>query len=241
MGFSRQESTGVGCHCLLCDQTRQHTKKQRYYFANKGPSSQGYRFSSSHVWMWVLDYKESWVWRIDAFELWCCRKLLRIPWTARRSNQSILKEICPEHSLTDAKVEVPILRPPDVKKRSWWWKRLKTGGEGYEEWDGWKASLTQWTWVWASSGSWWCTGKPGVLQFMGSQSWMWLSDWTKLIWLNNRLLTLFLQFLCTKNGNLHYSVRVLVAKSCLTLGNLMVYSCQSLLSMEFSRQEYWSG
>ena len=67
---------------------------------------------------------ESWILRkaehrrIDAFELWCCRKLLRIPWTARRSNQSILKEICPEHSLTDAKVEVPILRPPDVKKRS---------------------------------------------------------------------------------------------------------------------------
>ena len=76
MGFSRQESTGVGCHCLLCDQTRQHTKKQRYYFANKGPSSQGYRFSSSHVWMWVLNYKESWVWRIDAFELWCWRRLL---------------------------------------------------------------------------------------------------------------------------------------------------------------------
>ena len=74
--------------------------KSRHYFANKGPSSQSYGFSSSHVWMWELDYKESWVpWRIDAFELWCWRRLLRVPWTARRSNQSILREISPEYSL----------------------------------------------------------------------------------------------------------------------------------------------
>ena len=75
--------------------SRQHIKKQRHYFANKGPSSQGYDFSSSHVWMWELDYKESWV----PFELWCWRRLLRVPWTARRSNQFILKEISPEYSL----------------------------------------------------------------------------------------------------------------------------------------------
>ena len=62
-------------------------------FADKGPSSQSYGFSSSHVWMWKLDYKESWVPKIDAFELWCWRRLLRVPWTARRSNLSILKEI----------------------------------------------------------------------------------------------------------------------------------------------------
>ena len=71
------------------DQPRQHIKKQRYYFANKGPSSQGYGFSSSHVWMWELAEHQ----RIDAFELWCWRRLLRVPWTARRSNQSIIKEI----------------------------------------------------------------------------------------------------------------------------------------------------
>ena len=81
------------------DQPRQHIIKQRHYFANKGPSSQGYGFSSSHVWIWELDYKESWVPRIDAFELWCWRRLLRVPWMARRSNQSILKEISPEYSL----------------------------------------------------------------------------------------------------------------------------------------------
>ena len=74
-------------------------KKQRHYFANKCPSSPSYVFSSSHVWMWELDYKESWVPKIDAFELWCWRRLLRVPWTARRSNQSILKEISPEYSL----------------------------------------------------------------------------------------------------------------------------------------------
>ena len=81
------------------DQSRQHIKKQRHYFANKGPSSQGYGFPV------VMYGCESWTVKkaecrsIDAFELWCCRRLLRVPWTARRSNQSILKEIGPEYSL----------------------------------------------------------------------------------------------------------------------------------------------
>ena len=81
------------------DQPRQLIKKQRHYFANKGPSSQSYGFSSGHVWIWKLDYKESWAPKIDAFELWCWRRLLDFPWTARRSNQSILKESSPEYSL----------------------------------------------------------------------------------------------------------------------------------------------
>ena len=81
------------------DQPRQHIKKQRHYFVNKGPSSQGYGFSSGHVWMWELDDKESW-----ALKNWCfwtvvLEKPLRVPWTARRSNQSILKEISREYSL----------------------------------------------------------------------------------------------------------------------------------------------
>ena len=82
-----------------CDQARQHIKKQRHYFANKGSSSQSYVFSSSHIWMWELDYKESWVPKNWYFELWCWRRLLRVPCTARRSNQSILQEISPEYSL----------------------------------------------------------------------------------------------------------------------------------------------
>ena len=81
------------------DQLRQHIKKQRHDFVKKGPSSQGYGFSSGHVWMWELDYKQAECQRIDVFELWCWRRLLRVPWTARRSNQSILKEISPEYSL----------------------------------------------------------------------------------------------------------------------------------------------
>ena len=79
-------------------QPRQHIKKQRHSCANKSPSSQSYGFSSSHVWMWELYYKAE-CQRIDAFELWCWRRLLRAPWTARRSNQSILKETSPEFSL----------------------------------------------------------------------------------------------------------------------------------------------
>ena len=77
------------------DQPRQYIPKQRHYFANKGPSSQGCGFSSGHVWVWELDCEESWTVktaerrRIDAFELWCWRRLLRVPWTARRSTQSI--------------------------------------------------------------------------------------------------------------------------------------------------------
>ena len=78
--------------------TRQHIKRQRHYFTNKGPSSQGYGFSSGHVWMWELDYK-GWAWKNWCFELWCWRRLLRVPWTARRSNQSILKDISPDCSL----------------------------------------------------------------------------------------------------------------------------------------------
>ena len=75
---------------------REYIKKQRHYFANKGPSSQSYGFSNSHVLMWELDHKESWS---GAFEWWCWRRLSRVPWTARRSNQSVLKEISPEYSL----------------------------------------------------------------------------------------------------------------------------------------------
>ena len=80
------------------DQPRPHIKKQRHYFANKGLYSQSYGFCSSHVWKWELDHKAEHQ-RIDAFELWCWRRLLRVPWTARRSSQSILKKMSPEYSL----------------------------------------------------------------------------------------------------------------------------------------------
>ena len=81
------------------NQPRQHIKKKRHYFTNRGPSSQTYGFSSSHIWIesWTIKRVEHR--RIDTFELWCWRRLLRVPWTARRSNQSILKEISLEYSL----------------------------------------------------------------------------------------------------------------------------------------------
>ena len=101
------------------DKPRQRIKKQRHYYY-KRLSSQGYGFSSSYVWIWELDQKKKgWVPKIDAFKPWCWRRLLRVPWTARRSNQSILKEINPEYSIrrTAAEAEAPIRWPPDVKSR----------------------------------------------------------------------------------------------------------------------------
>ena len=171
------------------DQPRQHIKKHRQYFANKGPSSQGYGFSSGHVWMWELDYKESWVLKIDAFELWCWRRLLRVPWTERRSNQSILKEISPGCSLEGLMLMLKLQyfghlmqRTDSLEKTLMLGRRLKAGGEGDNRgWDGWMASPTQQTWIWVNSGSWWWTAKPGVLQSIGLQSQTQLSDWTELI------------------------------------------------------------
>ena len=90
------------------DQPRQHIKRQRHYFANKGSSSQGYGFSSGHVWMWELDWKKAECRRIDAFELWHWRRLLRVPWTRRRSNRSILKEISPGCSLEGFMVKLKL-------------------------------------------------------------------------------------------------------------------------------------
>ena len=81
------------------DKPRQHFKKQRYHITIKGLYSESYGFFSSHVWMWELDLQEGWVPKNDAFKLWCWRRLLRVPWTIRRSNQSILNKIDPEYSL----------------------------------------------------------------------------------------------------------------------------------------------
>ena len=158
------------------DQPRQHIKKQRHYFANKCPSSQSFGFSSSHVWMWELDYKESW-----ALKNWCF-------WTVvlgkTLESPLVSKEIQPVNpkgnqswvfiGRTDVEAETPILWPPDGKtdslEKTLIWERLKVGGEGDDRgWDGWMASLTQWIWAWVNTGSWWWTGRPGVLWSMGSQ------------------------------------------------------------------------
>ena len=113
------------------------------------------------------------------------RWFLRVPGTARTLNQSSLKEINPEYSLEGLMLKLKLqyfghlMRRANSLERPWCWERLKAGGEGDDrEWDGWMASLSQWTWVWVSSGSWWWTGKPGVLQSMPSESWTRLSNWT---------------------------------------------------------------
>ena len=130
--------------------------------------------------------------RIDAFELWCWRRLLRVPWTWRRSNQVHSKGDQPWDFFgrNDAKAETPVLCPPQREelthwKRLWCWVGLGAGGEGDDRgWDGWMASPTRWTWVWVNSRSWWWTGRPGVLRFMRSQrvgdDWVTELNWTEL-------------------------------------------------------------
>ena len=146
----------------------------------------------------VVMYRcESWpikkaeLWRIGAFELWCWRRLLRVPWTARRSNQSILKEISPEYSSWkdwcwswSSNTLATWCKQSTHLKRPWCWQRLKVGGEEDNGgWDSWMSSPTQCTWVWINSRSWWWTGRPGVLQSMGSQkvghNWMTELNWTE--------------------------------------------------------------
>ena len=158
------------------DQPIQHIKKQRYYFANKSPSSQSYGFSSSHVWMWESDHNENWVPKNWCFELWCWRRLLRVPWISRRSNQSIIKEISAEYSLEGLMLKLKLQyfdhlmwRTDSLEKILMLGKIEGRRRKGRQRMRCWMASPTWWTWVWASSGSWWWTGKPGMLQSLGSK------------------------------------------------------------------------
>ena len=131
----------------------------------------------------VVMYRcESWTikkaeyWRIDAFELWCWRRLLRVPWTARRSNQSILKETSPGCSLEGLMLRLKLqyfghlMRTADSLEKTLMLGKIE-GRKRRDDrgWNGWMASLTQWTWVWENSGRWWRTGKPNVLQSMRLQ------------------------------------------------------------------------
>ena len=151
-------------------------RKQRHYFADKGPSSQSCGFSSSHVWVWELDHKEGWASKNWCFWTVVVEKTLESPLDHRRSNQSIIKEISPEYSLEGLTLKLKLqyfsylmqganslektlmLRKTEGRRRR---------GQQRMRWL--MASLTQWTWVWANSRRWWRTGRPGVLQSMGSQ------------------------------------------------------------------------
>ena len=134
---------------------------------------------------------ESWtVKKADIFELWCWRRLLRVPWTARRSNQSILKEISPECSLEGLILELKLQSFGHLMRRGDSFEKTRILGKtdsrremGDRGWDGWMASLTRRTWVSVNSRSWWWTGRPGVLWFMESQrvghDWVTELNWTE--------------------------------------------------------------
>ena len=136
--------------------------------------------------------------RIDAFELWCWRGLLRVHWTARRSNQSILKEISPGCSLEGLTLKLQLqyfghlMRRVDSLEKTLILGGIGAGRQGYDRgWDGWMASLTRWTWVWVNSGSWCWTGRPGI---MGSQrvghDWVTELNWTEyaiVLWIHTTI------------------------------------------------------
>ena len=147
------------------------------------------------IWMWELEYKESWAPKNWRFWTVVLEKTLESPLDC--------KEIQPVHpegdqswifiGRTDAEAKTPKLWPPDAKswptgKRLCCWERLRAEGEGDDRgWDGWMASQARWTWVWVNSGSWWWSGRPGMLRFMGSQrvghNWATELNWTNGIFL----------------------------------------------------------
>ena len=137
------------------EQPRQHIKKERHHLTDKGPHSQSYGFSSSHLWLWELDHKESWEPKNWCFQTVVLEKTLGSPLDSKEIKQ-VNKGNQPWIVIGRTGAEAPILKLPDSKrrlwKRPWWWERLRAGGErGNREWDGWMASLTQCTWVWANS------------------------------------------------------------------------------------------
>ena len=175
------------------DQPTEHIKKQRHYFSDKGLSSQSYGFSSSHVWMWELDYKESWVLKTWCFWIVVLEKTLESPLHCKEIQpvptdflrKSVLnihwKDWCWSWNSNTLATWCKLIH----WKRPWCWARLKAGGEGDDrEWDGWMALPTRWTWVWVDSRSWWWAGRPGVLQSMQSQRvghWATELNWTLLM------------------------------------------------------------
>ena len=103
----------------IYDQHRQHIKKQRHYFVNKGPSSQSYIFSVVMYGCENWTIKKAECQRIDAFELWCCRRLLRVPWISRRSNQSIIKETSPAYSLEGLMLKLQYFGHQRMDVKNW--------------------------------------------------------------------------------------------------------------------------
>ena len=164
------------------DKPRQHIKKQYIIFTTKVCRVKAMVFPEVKYGCESWNIKKTEHERTDAFKSWCQRRLLRFPWTERRSNQSILKEISPKYSLEGVILKLKLqyfghlMRRADSFEKTLMLEKLKAEG------DGWMASLIQWTWTWAKSGRWWGTGRPGMLQSMGSQrvghDWVTELNWT---------------------------------------------------------------
>ena len=169
-----------------------------------GPSSQSYGFPVVMYGCEIWTIKKAEHWRIDGFELWCWRRLLRVPWIAKRSNQSVLK-ISPEYSSEGLMLKLKLqyfghlMWRIDSLEKALMLGKIE-GGEGENRgWDGWMALLTRRTCIWASSESWWWTGRSGVLQSMGSQRIR--QDWvTELNWIQHVIFFCH----CTKKGEETY-------------------------------------
>ena len=158
------------------DNPRQPIGKQRHHFADRGLYSQSYDFSSSHVLMWDLDCNEGRCCRIEAFELWCWRRLLRVPWTARRSNQSILREINPEYLLEGLMLMLKLqyfghlMRTADSLEESLMLGKIESRRRRGHQRMKWLDSITNA--IDLNLGKlrrWWGTGRPGMVQSLGSQ------------------------------------------------------------------------
>ena len=167
------------------EKPRQYIKKQRHYFADKYLCNQSYGFSSSHAGMWELDHKEGWVPKNWCFWTMVRSRLLRVPWTAKKSNQSSLKEISPEYSSERLMLKLKLqsfgylMWRVDSLEKTLMLGKIEAEGEGDDRGqDVWMASPNWWTWVSASSERWWRTGRPGMLQSSGSRSQTQLNDWT---------------------------------------------------------------
>ena len=193
------------------DQHRQRIKKQRH-FPTKVHLVKAMVFTVVMHGCEGRTIKKVERWRIDAFEHWCWRRLLRVPWTARRSNQSILKEISSGTSLEGMMLKLKLqyfghfMRRVDSLEKILMLGGIGAGGEGDDRgWDGWMASPTRWTWVWVNSRRWWWAGRPGMLRFMRLQrvehDWVTELNWTGTL---NNIYVQWLSLSCGTKGNLNF-------------------------------------